>query len=453
MPSRLRRAKENPSFGLAVRSIARSSSLAYYLRDRSNPASEIQAMTSRVGVFHPGTQHSWQTALAFQESGNLAWYATSAFYDPNRWPYKLEKLVPEPLSARLHREFTRRHLPALESSNIRQFGMWEWSETGARRIGQDKLARWANRCGNRSFAKLATNLVEREEVDTLWGYNTSSLDVFRWAKRRNIRCVLDQTIGHCASLDRVMLAEREKNPDFFLKSFSPFSEGDFALQNEEVALADLVVAGCDFCAQTLVENGCDRNKIAVVPYGFDETLFPTIQPRRKPLDGRPVEFLFVGSVGPRKGIATLLQAFADIPGDVARLTIVGRLEIPEKTFHPFRDRVTHIGSLPRKDVVQHFVSADCFIFPSLFEGGGIVLYEAVAAGLGIIQSANCGDGVREGRNGLVLEEVSADCLRKAIIDVVANPGRLREWQDESWRIREERTWKRYRQSIRELVVA
>ena len=44
----------------------------------------------RIGVFHPGTQHSWQTALAFQEAGMLGWYATSAFYDPARWPYRLE---------------------------------------------------------------------------------------------------------------------------------------------------------------------------------------------------------------------------------------------------------------------------------------------------------------------------------------------------------------------------
>jgi hypothetical protein len=36
----------------------------------------------KVGVFHPGTQHSWQTALAFQEAGTLAWFATSIFYDP-----------------------------------------------------------------------------------------------------------------------------------------------------------------------------------------------------------------------------------------------------------------------------------------------------------------------------------------------------------------------------------
>jgi glycosyltransferase involved in cell wall biosynthesis len=410
-------------------------------------------MALKVGVFHPGTQHSWQTALAFQEGGSLGWYATSAFYDKERWPYKFENLLPGSLADRLHREFMRRHLPGLDTSQIRQFGMWEWCETLARRAGYATIARCANRRGNRSFGKRLIRLLEDERVDVVWGYNTSSLEVFRWAKARGVRCVLDQTIGHCASLNHVMLAERAKNPDFFVESFVPFSLADIALQNEELALADLVVVGCDFCSRTLVENGCDPKKIVIIPYGFDETLFPTTKPTRKPLGGRPIEFLFVGSVTPRKGVATLMEAFADIPPQLARLTIIGHLEIPEKTFRRFRGHIAHIESIPRKDVVEHFTAADCFVFPSLFEGGGIVLYEAVAAGLGIVQSSNCGDGVRYGRNGLVLKEISPGCLRQAVLDLVANPGQLLEWQDASWRMREERTWKRYRHAIRDLIAA
>jgi hypothetical protein len=52
-----------------------------------------------------------------------------------------------------------------------------------------------------------------------------------------------------------------------------------------------------------------------------------------------------------------------------------------------------------------------------------------------------------------LEEVSQACLRRAILDVIANRDRLQQWQNESWRIREERTWRRYRERIRELVAA
>ena len=150
----------------------------------------------RVGVFHPGTQHSWQTALAFQEAGDLAWYATSAFYDPARWPYKLERYVPRNMSERLGREFRRRHNPSLNTSKVRQFGLWEWSEVFLRRLGQQRLAEHCNEQGNQAFGRQLIQLIEREPVDLLWGFNSSSLEVFQWAKKRGIYCVLDQTIGH-----------------------------------------------------------------------------------------------------------------------------------------------------------------------------------------------------------------------------------------------------------------
>src|SRR5579872_3319426 len=231
-------------------------------------------MARKVGVFHPGTQHSWQTALAFQESGQLAWYATSVFYDPARWPYRIERWAPRGLSDRLHRDFARRYSPALLPDNVRQFGFWEWLEIGARRAGVERLADWANRRGNASFGEQVIELIEREPVDLLWGYNTSSVEVFRWAKRRGIVCVLDQTVGHYAALNHVMLTEQARHPDFFLQSYEPYSAAVIAQQNEELALADLVTVGCEYCGRTLIENGCPPEKVRVIGYGFDETIFP-----------------------------------------------------------------------------------------------------------------------------------------------------------------------------------
>ncbi|NIQ94070.1 MAG: glycosyltransferase, partial [Desulfuromonadales bacterium] len=71
-------------------------------------------------------------------------------------------------------------------------------------------------------------------------------------------------------------------------------------------------------------------------------------------------------------------------------------------------------------VVKHMRAADCFVFPSLFEGSAITLYEAVGAGLGIIQSAASGIGAEDGRNGLCLDTVSVDALTEAIMAVVSD---------------------------------
>ncbi|HEX3624664.1 MAG TPA: glycosyltransferase family 4 protein [Verrucomicrobiae bacterium] len=404
----------------------------------------------RVGVFHPGTQHSWQTALAFQEAGTLAWYATSVFYDPARWPYKLERFVPRKVSASLNREFRRRQNVFLSAANVRQFGFWEWSEIFLRRMKRPRLADYCNERGNRAFCAQAIRLIEREPVDVLWGFNTSSLEVFQWAKKRGIRCVLDQTIGHPATQNQVMLDEQQRHPEFFIDSYRPFDQTAIDRQNAEIAEADLVVVGSDYCAGTLVENGCPAEKILVVHYGYDESLFPVETPLGNGHGNRPAQFLFAGEVGPRKGIAYLLQAFANLPADKAELTLVGRMAIPPATFKKYAARVRHVPQVPRSEVVRFFAEADCFVFPSLFEGSAIVLYEACGAGLGIVQTARCGDGVRLGQNGHILDEITVPALIEVVEKVTEDADLRQRWQAASWAIRKERTWGDYRKTVANL---
>ncbi|MBX6320657.1 MAG: glycosyltransferase family 4 protein [Rhodospirillaceae bacterium] len=410
-------------------------------------------MALRVGVFHPGTQHSWQTALAFQESGQLAWYATSIFYDPERWPYRVERWLPGPLGARTRREFLRRYTPRLDQRLIRRLGFWEWPLTVPRRLNRMRLERALYRRAVREFGDRVVRLIEHEPVDVLWGYNTSSLEVFRWAKARGILCILDQTIGHPRAQDAIMLREQQRHPEFFSEPYLPFSAEEIERTDEELALADKVVAWSEFSKQTLVDNGCPAEKIEIVPYGADEAIFPKSRPQHAPPVGRPVDFLFAGAIHPRKGVAYLLQAFAGIPREEARLTLLGKPYIPAATFARYRDRVRHVPHVPRAEVVQHFLAADCFVFPSLFEGSAIVLREACSAALGIIQSANAGDGVRDGRNGIVLEEVSVDHVRRAVETVLADRGRLADWQAASWEIGRQLTTAHYRDIVRAKVNA
>jgi glycosyltransferase involved in cell wall biosynthesis len=421
--------------------------LRLMLRDKEN---QVKDRPMRVGVFHPGTQHSWQTALAFQQAGTLAWYATSVFYDPARWPYKLERYLPGKVSEHLGREFRRRQNVFLDPANVRQFGFWEWSEILLRRLKRQELADYCNECGNRAFCAQTIRLIQREPVDVLWGFNTSSLEVFQWAKKRGIRCVLDQTIGHPAAQNQVMLDEQKRHPEFFIDSYRPFDQKAIDRQNAEVAEADLVVVGSDYCAATLVENGCPSDKILVVHYGYEESLFPT-EPPRRPAAGQPVQFLFAGEVGPRKGIAYLLQAFANLPSDKAQLTLVGRMAIPPATFKKYAGRVRHVPQVPRSEIARFFAEANCFVFPSLFEGSAIVLYEACGAGLGIIQTDRCGDGVRLGKNGCIIERITVPALTEVVERVVSDAALRQRWQEASWAIRKERTWADYRKTVAHLT--
>ncbi|MFN4281745.1 MAG: glycosyltransferase family 4 protein [Alphaproteobacteria bacterium] len=409
-------------------------------------------MAQRVGVFHPGTQHSWQTALAFQEAGRLGWYATSVFYDPRRWPYRVERYMPSGLGGRLGREFRRRWTPLLDPDLVVTFGVEEWLETAARRLHLRRVAEIANIRGNRRFAAGVIRQIERAPVDVVWGYNCASVEVFRWAKRQGLRCVLDQTVGHPSAMNAVMLAERARHPDFFPLGFAAYDQAWIDQNDEEVALADLVLAGSRSCADTMVAHGCPPEKIRVVPYGYDPALFQDGAFDSTPAKSQgPARFLFVGAVDSRKGIAYLLKAFERIPAHVAALTLVGHRTVPDATFRRYAERVTHVPQVARSEVPDYFRRADAFVFPSLFEGSALVLYEAVGAGLGIIQSAASGTGATPGENGIILDPVTVEGLADAVAQAAESPERLNAWRAASRRLRPERTWDKYRERLGALV--
>jgi len=407
----------------------------------------------RVGVFHPGAQNAWQRAVAFQDAGQLAWYATSAYFHPDSAPVRAAGHLPPGLREPARHRLLRRHFPMLDPAYVRRMGVAELAELGLRRLGADALAHPVNTWGNRRFGRQVIALMQREPVDVVWGFDTAALEVFRWAKARGITCVLDQTIGHPAAMNAVMADERARHPEFVRGHDRPFSPAWIARQDEEIALADLVLCGSDFCAETLYAHGCDPAKLRVVPYGYDETRWPGTPPERPPLDNRPLELLFAGTIGPRKGAAHLLRAIEHVLPETARLTLVGHRNIPRRTLDRYRHRVRHVPQVPPGELPALFRGADLLVLPSLFEGSALVLNEALGAGLGIVQSHAAGDGAREGRTGTILPEVSPAALAETIAALARDPDTVAAWQANAWAERPTRTWARYRARLSGVLAA
>ena len=116
-------------------------------------------------------------------------------------------------------------------------------------------------------------------------------------------------------------------------------------------------------------------------------------------------------------------------------------------------RVRHVPQVPRSEVACYFIAADCFVFPSLFEGSAIVLCEACGAGFGIIQSERSGDGARPGQNGIVLSERSPfRPLRRPLSRLRETPVCCSSGNATSWAGRGEKHWERYRRRVVELVL-
>lgn len=406
-----------------------------------------------VAVFHPGTQHSWQTAFALQQLQLLEWYATSIFYKPDEWPYRLERILPGPLAERLHQEFRRFQHSGLDPALVRTGGLAEWAERIAARGGFARTAARIDRWGNRRFVAQIAREIRSDRRFALWGYNGSALSSFALAKHYGRTCILDRTNGDFAAYNAMMAQIEDAYGEWFLETQRAVPEQTIADDRREYELADTILVGSEFAAGTICESVPDlaiHAKLRVLNYCYDEALFASLPPPQATRRDRPVRFLFMGLVIPRKGIHHLLEAIARIPASAAQLTIVGHLQIPREVFARYADRVTYRPTVARADVPAIMAAHDILVLPSYFEGAGIVLYEALAAGCALIQSDRCAMAVTP-ETGLLLDQLDSDTLYAAMMAAIEDRARLDAWRGAAQAEARNYSFARYRDSIAALL--
>ena len=119
-------------------------------------------------------------------------------------------------------------------------------------------------------------------------------------------------------------------------------------------------------------------------------------------------FLFCGQMIPRKGVDVLIHAFDSLvmAGAAARLLLVGRSADLDEMLRPVsaaaKDRISYEGFIAPDRLPEIFARADVFVLPSRHDGWGVVVNQAMAAGLPIICTEAVGAGfdlVKDGVNG------------------------------------------------------
>ena len=194
-----------------------------------------------------------------------------------------------------------------------------------------------------------------------------------------------------------------------------------------------VVVNSEWTARALVQQGVPREKIHVVPLAFEppptalgndpRTSSPL--PARSP-NGRPLIVLWLGNVVLQKGIQYLIAAarmFADRP---IRFVVVGHIGISREAVASAPPSVEFIGRVTRDRAAEAYRAADLFVFPTLSDGFGLTQLEAMAHGLPVIATPNCGAVVEHERDGLVVPAANADALAAAIADLADHPERRAE---------------------------
>ena len=145
--------------------------------------------------------------------------------------------------------------------------------------------------------------------------------------------------------------------------------------------------------------GVKPDKIDVTPLGYDRSAYrplPSAEVERfRRKQGLPKRFwLFVGTLEPRKNLPMLLRAYAGLPRK-QRLPLIlggGKGWRAEEVFaaikqYDLADSVKHIGFVPTADLPVWYNCAEAFLYPSVYEGFGLPVLEAMACGTPVITSA------------------------------------------------------------------
>ncbi len=275
---------------------------------------------------------------------------------------------------------------------------------------------------NQWFQKQAVGQLARNHngQPTLFAYSYAAREIFEFARERGWRTVLGQ-IDPGPAEERIV-AGLQQNTDW-----EPAPKAYWDNWRNECLLADQIVVNSNWSRDALIAEGIAAEKLRVIPLAYepanDTSSFQRHYPRAFSAE-RPLRVLFLGQVNLRKGVAQLLEAVQLLSGEHVEFWFVGPMQIrvpQELKLHP---QVRWFGVAPRASVESYYRDADVFILPTLSDGFGLTQLEAQAWKLPVIASRYCGEVVRDGFNGIVLEAVSGEAIAEVIRGFLRSPERL-----------------------------
>lgn len=247
------------------------------------------------------------------------------------------------------------------------------------------------------------------DCDLMLGASTSSLATGKAAQRMGGTYVLDRACPDIRVQQQMMTEEARKVGGTFRTNSPWFIER----QVEEYEQADFILSPSDYSRRSYPEHL--RKKVVLAPlYGRSK-----VSPRLPRDTGSTFVLGVVGGRPLRKGYLYLLQAWKELALPNAQLKIRTNDEIYEypvlKRLLAEQPSINIINYVP--DISMFYAECDAFILPSVDDGFGMALFEALANGVPSIATRNCGASelLVPDRDCLLVDAFSVEQIKEAIL--------------------------------------
>lgn len=273
-----------------------------------------------------------------------------------------------------------------------------------------------------------------QPTDIFHGWANHSLIQIRQAKKLNEKCItiIERASSHALLQNQILVREYEQ---FGIKSdpIHPWAIKKMLLEYKE---ADFVATSSEFSVNSFLEYKYPREKILYLPYGVDAEKFVP-----KPVEHDKFTAIFVGQNWIRKNLYRVEKAWSTL--NLKNSTLLVRCDAPV-----FKDiDYKKIELVKWVDKIQDFYnSCDIMILPSLEEGYGLVIMEAMASGIPVIISKN-GVKITDGKEGFIVNPYDIKDLQNKISYFYDNREEIRRCGKAARRMAEKCTWDDYKKKL------
>lgn len=240
------------------------------------------------------------------------------------------------------------------------------------------------------------------QIDIIHTWPLGALETLKTAARLGIPTVLERPNAHTRFAYEVVQRECDRLGVALPSDHEHAYKADFlAREEEEYQLADELLCPTEFVVRTFLDQGFAPEKLARHIYGFDEKVYYPNTQSQEPKRG--LTMLFVGVCAVRKGLHYALEAWLQSPAHRNGTFLIAGEFLPA-----YREKLSHMLAHPsvhvlghRNDIPELMRKSDILVLPSIEEGFGLVITEAMGTGCVPLASEACTEICEHMKTGLM----------------------------------------------------
>jgi len=257
------------------------------------------------------------------------------------------------------------------------------------------------------------------ECDAYVGLSGSSLPAGKKAHQQGVAYICDRGSAHIRVQDQLLREEHT----LWDMPFAGIDPRTIEREETEYAEADLITVPSIFAYRSFIEQGISAEKLRLLPYGVNVSRF---QPVEEPATDR-FDVLFVGAMSLQKGIQYLVQAYQKINHPNKSLTFVGapseELIQMLKMRNLWPEDAKVLGHAPQTELKHIMSCSHVLVLPSVQDGFGMVMAQAMACACPVIASRNTGgeDLLTDGDEGYIVPIRDVNALAERLQQLADKP--------------------------------